>query len=202
MTLCITYATSSNRSVSISDSLLTTVRTKSENGSFLPPDQEIVHTNPYGVKIHIISGVSAYGGNRIDILSSVAGNVSLGLQCALHTEAYLRGCKIQWYGDIIYSLEQKIFDFWWLARDQSLQMSFALCDHKMRIHILECIAEESGSFSFSEVEMMNDIQLSVIGDDREVVKRDIFKKINTLSYSLNIDEAIHTACVESLKKNR
>lgn len=186
--------------MALSDSLLTTISNRQDSGSFLPSNQEITHQTPYGVKIHLISGSAAYSHYEIDILTAIAGNVSLGLQCTLHIESYLKYGLNRWLGDFKFDLQSKVFDFWFDARDKQLQMSFTLFDHKKRAHIFECAADEMGRFNFSEIEELNGFKLSVLGDGRKEAKEEIISRINSLLYTHDLDEAIHIACVSALKK--
>jgi len=187
--------------VSLTDSLLTTTRKFPESGSFLPSDQEVVHQTPYAVKFHNISGVKAYSGNSIDILTAIAGNVSLGLQCALHIDAYLKYGFSNWFNDIEYAIREKVLDFWCDSRDRQIQMSFALFDHKMRPKLIECRADEKGDIYFHTIGPENGFALSVLGDGCDEVKDQILSKINMLQYEHDLDAAIHLACVSALQEN-
>jgi hypothetical protein len=201
MTLCVTYITNTKMAVSLTDSLLTTTRKFPESGVFLPSDQEVVHQTPFAVKFHNISGVNAYSGNTIDILTAIAGNVSLGLQCVLHIEAYLKYGDAKWFSDIEYAIRDKVFDFWYDARDRQIQMSFALFDHKMRPKLIECRADEKGQIDFQTIDPDNGFALSVLGDGCYEVKDQILSKINAFQYEHDLDTAIHLACVSVLQEN-
>jgi len=199
MTLCVTYITDSGRAVALTDSLLTTTRKITESGGFLPSDQEIVHQTPYAIKFHNISGVKAYGGNSIDILTAIAGNVSLGLQCALHIDTYLKYGYTLWFSDIEFAIQEKIRDFWYDARDKQIQMSFALYDHKMRPQLLECRANEGGEIKFQTLSSKDGFSLSVLGDGCCEAKEQILSKINSLIYKHDLDTAVHLGCVSVLQ---
>lgn len=202
MTLCVTYITNSGKAVSLTDSLLTTTRKSPEKAAFLPSDQEVVHQTPFAVKFHNISGVKAYFGRRIDVLTAIAGNVSLGLQCTLHIEAYLKYGYTLWYNDIKNAIEEKVLDFWYGARDKQIQMSFALFDHKMTPRLMECRADGSGNIFFQSIESENGFALSVLGDNCEEAKQQILTRINALQYQYeDLDTAIHIACVSVLQEN-
>ncbi len=202
MTLCVTYITDSGKAFSLTDSLLTTTRKTPDKGAFLPSDQEVVHQTPYAVKFHNITGVKAYSGRHIDVLTAIAGNVSLGLQCTLHIETYLKYGYTLWYRDIVNTIEEKVLDFWCDARDKQIQMSFALFDHKMNPKLIECRADDSGNIYFFEIESKNGFSLSVLGDNSEEVKQQILTKINALQYQYpNLETAIHVACVSMLQEN-
>lgn len=199
MTLCVTYATDFQRAVALSDSLLTTISKRQDTGSFLPSNQKITHQTPYGVKIHLISGSAAYSHYEIDILTAIAGNVSLGLQCTLHIESYLKYGLNRWLADFKFDLQSKVIDFWCDARDKQLQMSFTLFDHKKHVHIFECTADESGKLDFTEIEELNGFKISVLGDGRKKAKEEILSRISSLLYTHDLEEAIHIACVSALK---
>ncbi|CAK1849332.1 conserved hypothetical protein [Vibrio crassostreae] len=202
MTLCVTYITDSGKAVSLTDSLLTTTQKSPDKGAFLPSDQEIVHQTPFAVKFHNISGVRAYSGRTIDILTAIAGNVSLGLQCTLHIETYLKFGYTLWYNDIKNAIEDKVLDFWCDARDKQIQMSFALFDHKLNPQLIECRADDTGNIYFQSIKSENGFALSVLGDGSEEVKAQILNKINTLQYQYeDFDTAIHIACVSVLQEN-
>jgi hypothetical protein len=202
MTLCVTYITNSGKAVCLTDSLLTTTRKSPEKGTFLPSNQEVVHQTPFAVKFHNISGVKAYSGCHIDVLTAIAGNISLGLQCILHIETYLKYGYTLWYNDIVNTIKEKVLDFWCDARDQQIQMSFALFDHKMNPKLIECRADESENIYFFNIESENGFALSVLGDNCEEVKQQILTKINALQYQYSdLDTAIHTACVSVLQEN-
>lgn len=206
MSLCISYRTTNGKAVTLSDSLLTTVRKKeqsnndeNESASFLPSDQEILHQTPYGIKVQILSQKDSLYSSRFDVVVSIAGNVSLGLQSLLHLDAILQGTSfVTWAEHVPWKIEEKIRLFWNNARDQSLQMSFVINDHKGRTKIYELNAE-NGIFDFFEVEEENGVLVSVIGDGSIAVREKIFQKVNSLMYSdKSLNEIIHIAAVETL----
>lgn len=199
MTLCVTYGISRNQAITLSDSLLTTTRKTEDTATFLPSNQYIAHQTPRAVKIHIVSQSESLYAERYDVLCAIAGNVSLGLQSLLHLDAYLKGIKYLWYDHIKLTIEDRIYPFWEMARDQSLEMSFALNDHKGRIHLFELKADE-GQFNFYEVEDDNGILLSVIGDRSSDVRAKIMSKVNLLSYQTDISESIHVASASILRE--
>lgn len=198
MTLCVTYKTSRSRAVSLSDSLLTTTIKKDDSGSFLPSDQEVVHQTPHAVKVQIITQEESTYGERFDVVCSIAGNVSLGLQSILHLDAYLKGTSNLWYDHIKIIIDETIYPFWAMARDQSLEICFALNDHKGRVHFFE-LSGGKDDFNFYEVEEENEILLSVIGDDSHNVRSEILSKVNILLYQMDFEQAIHQASVKILK---
>ncbi|KEA63394.1 hypothetical protein ADIMK_2431 [Marinobacterium lacunae] len=204
MTLCITYATDTGKALSVSDSLLSTIKRKEkpseENASFLPSDQELIHQTPFAVKIHIVKNAAAYGGHEVDMLTAIAGNLSLGLQCTLHIEAYMQSGLTRWFGDLKFDLEQRIRQFWNHARDQQLQMSFALFDHKSRPHIFECRSDEFGAFAFSSAEDSGGFKLSVLGDGADQVRESILCKVNSLLYQHDLETALRIASVSKLQE--
>ena len=93
----------------------------------------------------------------------------------------------------------KVSDFWSDARDQQLQMSFTLYDHKRRAHIFEYGADENGEFSFHEVEDHYGFKLSILGDGKERAKEEIMSSINCLLYEHDLEDAVHMSCVSALK---
>jgi hypothetical protein len=193
MTLCVTYITDSGKAVSLTDSLLTTTRKKPDLGSFLPSDIEVIHQTPYAVKFHKISGVKAYSGNSLDILTAIAGNVSL------HIDTYLQFGYSLWLADIKNVIQDKIEDFWFDSRDKQIQMSFALFDHKLRPQLFECRADERGQMTFKVVEPEEGFALSVLGDGCHEAKEQILSKINSLLYEYDLETAIHMGCVSVLQ---
>ncbi len=197
MTLCITYSLDSYRATAVSDSLLTTTMT--EKASFLPSDEKIVHQNPYGVKVQIISQPDSLYSERFDILCSIAGNVSLGLQSILYIDGFLKGTSCLWYDHIKLIVEDKLFQFWKTARDQHINICFAMNDHKGRIRLFELLADNT-QFSFYEVMPESEILISVIGDDCKEAKKEILTRVNTYSYKMKLEEAIHFASIEVLKE--
>lgn len=205
MSLCITYRTENGKAITISDSLLTTIKNIDkdkknddiiDSGSFLPSDQKIVHQTPYGIKVHIISQKnSTYASSRFDIVVSIAGNVSLGLQSLLHVDAILQGSSYMWDDQILWIIEDKIRLFWNNARDQSLQMSFVITKHKRKTKFFELYADNN-TFEFFEVEEEHGLLISVIGDGSADVKEEIYKRINSLSYSnMSLNQIIHKVSI-------
>lgn len=206
MSLCISYRTENGKAITLSDSLLTTIRKKErsnkeekESAAFLQSNQEILHQTPYGIKVQILSQKNSSYASRFDIVVSIAGNVSLGLQSLLHLDAILQGTSYALWAEQIPSIiEDKIYLFWNNARDQSLQMSFVINDHKGRTKIYELYAEND-IFDFSEVKEENGVLVSVIGDGSITVKEKIFQKVNSFMYSnKSFNEIIHIAAVETL----
>jgi hypothetical protein len=165
----------------------------------LPSNERIVHQNPYGVKVQIISQPEALYSERFDVLCSVAGNVSLGLQSLLYVDGFLRGTSCLWYDHIKNLIEEKVYQFWDSAGDQHLNICFAMNDHKGRIRFFELKADDN-RFSFDEVAEENEILISVIGDDCVEVKKKILTRINAYCYKMELEEAIHVASVEVLKE--
>ncbi|WP_312488413.1 hypothetical protein [Massilia timonae] len=199
MTLCINYVTKSGIAIAASDSLITTTKYKQPTASFLPTNEEILHQTPYAVKVHNITGVKAYTCDNIDILVTIAGNVLLGLQCALHIESYLKHGYNLWPRDIELAIESKIHDFWRDARDRSIKMSFSFFDHKRNPVLLECRATGPGDFNFGRVESQGDFILSVLGDGDDTAKASILSKANAYTYTHSVDEAIHIASLSALQ---
>ncbi len=198
MTLCITYSLDSYRATALSDSLLTTT-SRVESATFLPSNEKIVHQNPYGVKVQIISQPTALYSERYDILCSIAGNVSLGLQSLLYIDGFLKGTSYLWYDHIKNIIEDKVYQFWESARDQHINICFAMNDHKGRIRFFELNADDK-HFFFDEVVEEDGILISTIGDDCEEAKKEILNRINTYCYKMKLEEAIHVASVEILKE--
>ena len=202
MSLCISYRTENGKAIVVSDSRLTTTgkNDKSvESAAFLPSNQKILHQTDYGIKVQILTqkeSGSTY--SEFNVIVSIAGNVSLGLQCLAHIDACLQGNDLLWAESIPSYIEDKILLFWNNARDQTLQMSFTLNNHKGATRIFELNADEN-IFEFKELQEENGILLSVIGDNADNVKNDIFLKINSKLYTNgNLNVVIHTSVLSTL----
>lgn len=79
MSLCISYRTENGKAITLSDSLLTTIRKKErsnkeekESAAFLQSNQEILHQTPYGIKVQILSQKNSSYASRFDIVVSIA----------------------------------------------------------------------------------------------------------------------------------
>lgn len=212
MTLCITYKVGKSEAICISDSLLTYTGAKSapensgesdkESGAFLPSNVEVRHQTPHAVKVHIVSqSEHFYCGDGYDVIFSIAGNVSLGLQSILHLESYLQGTYDLWFDDMAYAIRDKIYPFWSKASDKEIELSYCITDHKGRTHIFEIFTRE-GELFIDFVDEVHGVTISVIGDDPKEVKNTIYKKITALTYGkgLTLEEATHIACVDTLKE--
>ncbi len=203
MSLCISYRTQNGKAVVLSDSRLTTIRKKNsvvQSANFLPSNMEILHQTDYGIKVQILTqNISGSTGSQFNIVVSIAGNVSLGLQCLAHIDACLMTNFILWAEDIPAYLEDKINEFWNNARDQSLQMSFVLNNHKGKTRIFELNADDN-FFEFFEVNEVSGILISVIGDNAFSVKEKIFSEINRQSYTEDLNTNIHKSAITELKK--
>lgn len=203
MSLCISYLTQNGKAVVLSDSRLTTIykgNTSVQRASFLPSDMKILHQTDYGIKVQILTqNTSGSTASQFNIVVSIAGNVSLGLQCLAHIDACLMTNSTLWAESVPWYLKDKINEFWNDARDQSLQMSFVLNNHKGKTKIFELDADDN-SFEFSEVNEVSGILISVIGDNAFSVKEKIFNEINRRLYTEDLNTSIHKSAITELKK--
>src|SRR5437016_1299271 len=115
MTLCIAFRDESGALTALSDSQLTVSQTSarwvSNAGedatgaavSTLPSNAKILHRGHHSVKVQIASQAPTIYGSRdtYDLVFSIAGNVSLGLQSVMYLDAWLKGTSYSMWVDAI-----------------------------------------------------------------------------------------------------
>lgn len=211
MTLCISYRhyqdEKHSQSIAITDSRLTTSKRKTKLQSndssesaktFIPSNIEIVHQSDTGIKLHIIKSLNS--AHQRDIVVSIAGSVSLGIQSVIHLESALRGItKYVNYDSLLKIIDVTIEKFWENAHDKEVEYLFMIPDDEGRSRILR----KHRNFSFEEIPPIHDIIVGVIGDNSKLIKERIIGDINriiTAKKEIPLYVATEVACIRAMRK--
>ncbi|MGE0919758.1 hypothetical protein [Trichlorobacter lovleyi] len=190
--------------MALSDSRLTVVRNKNVENGFvnIPSDTEICHQNDFGIKLHVMKSDRKRG--RRDIVASVAGAVSLGLQSIIHLEAViiglLGGAK---FDQLIEIIDETIDNFWRTAYDKEIEYLFMLADDSGRTRIFEKIGTPREVYPLEEVPNEHGVYFGVIGDRKNEIKGIILCEVNKLLICkprMPIETALEIACVRAIRR--
>lgn len=208
MTLCISLKHHSrdsyDQSFSFADSRITVVgASQTEKGlSTLPSTHEIKHQTDHGIKLHIVKSDQTRG--RRDIVASVAGSVLLGLQSLIYLESVIQGMLgAQTFDRLLETIVRAIDLFWSDAHDKGVEYIFQLADDQNRTRIFELTASNSSTPELREVHAEQGIVLSVIGDQKQRVRNEVFSEINRILYlksEISLEEAALIASIRAMRR--
>lgn len=210
MTLCIAYRhfkrEEYDQNFVISDSRLTVIRQSPsppvEQGLvLLPSNQEIVHQNDSGIKIHVIHYEKKSG--RRDITITVAGAVAMGMLTAMHLEATLNGLYGKYnYQQVLHIIEEHIDRFWQGAYDQDIEYLIMLADDDGWTHLFKKTGVHGRIGPMVEISEQHGLLFGVIGDRATEVEQRILGEVNQLTAfnrGMPFEEALDIACVRALR---
>lgn len=199
MSLCISFKVDDEIFV-LADSQLTTTINSIESATILPYSIKVLHKSPNAIKIQIASHLTSVYAEKHSMIFSIAGNVSLGLQSILHIDAILSGTNPNfYYEDILDVIYDKINLFWRSARDKVIEYTVCIYDENNKAHIFDIIGSND-TIEFSEVEMIDGILLSVIGDNKVKVRNNILTRYQSAIYLQENNRALYTTCIKELVK--
>lgn len=208
MTLCISYRhynrEAYDQAMALSDSRLTVVRNKRDENGFvnISSDMEICHQNDFGIKLHVMKSDRKRG--RRDIVASVAGAVSLGLQSIIHLEAVIIGIlgRVS-FDQLLEIIDETIDNFWRPAYDKEIEYLFMLADDSGRTRIFEKIGTPGQVYPLKEVPNDHGVYFGVIGDRKAEIKSIILSEVNKLlvcNARIPIEAALEVACVRAIRR--